>query len=273
MSVIITATDFSEAANNAVYYACDMAMAYGYGVTVVHSFIIPVAITENPMPVMPIEEGRGIAEEGMNELVGRLQANYPSLAINSHITYGEVTESLSEYSTDVKPAMIVIGNSTTEDTAFWLGSNLLSELRNLPYKVLAVPPGKKFEPVKKICLACDMKNVVGDLPGRELVEVVTRTGASLHVLNVDHNNKNFGTDMPIESEALHDMLKGAEPVYHYIDNEDVEEGIKTFTQQNNIDWLVVTPHKHSFFDRLFHKSHTKEIVKKVTIPILSLHKQ
>ncbi len=272
MPLIITATDFSDAANAAVFYACDMAKAYNHSVTVVHSYIIPVAITDNPMPVMPIEEGRKIAEDGMAELISRLQAYYPDLSITGHITYGEITESLNEYAKGVQPAMIVVGNSTTDDTAFWLGSNLLSELRNLSYPVLAVPPGVKFGTVNKICLACDMKHVAEDLPGSQLVDLVQMTGASLHVLNVDHDNRNFGTETPLEAAALHELVKSANPVYHYIDNADVEEGIKSFTETNNVDWLVVTPHKHSFFERLFQKSHTKEIIKKVTIPIVSLHK-
>jgi nucleotide-binding universal stress UspA family protein len=245
--------------------------AYQHAVTIVHSFIIPVAITENPMPVMPIEESRLAAEESMAELIARLRAQYPSLSISSHITYGEITDSLQEYILESKPWMVVVGNSTTEDTAFWLGSNLLSELRNLSCKVLAIPPGAKFNEVKKICLACDFKNVIGHLPAAELNAVVKHTGAKLDVLNVDHDNKEFGTNTPLESEELHILLKDSAPVYHYIDNEDVEEGINNFTRLNHTDWLVVTPHKHTFFERLFQKSHTKEIVKKVNIPILSLH--
>jgi nucleotide-binding universal stress UspA family protein len=273
MPVIIAATDFSDIGNNAVHYACNMAMAYNASVTIVHSYLIPVSFTDNPMPVMPIEEGQRIATESMNELAEKLGQTYPQLSINSHITFGDITDSLQEYTENTNPWMIVVGNSTNENDTLWLGSNLINELRNLPYSVMAISPGTTFKPANKICLACDFKNIAHHLPADTLIDIVQNTKAALHVLNVDHDNKDFGTEAPLQSTALHELLIPADPHYHYIDNADIEEGIKNFIEENNIDWLVVTPHKHPFFEGLFHKSHTKAIVKRIHVPIIALHEK
>jgi len=72
---------------------------------------------------------------------------------------------------------------------------------------------------------------------------------------------------------LNDLIHAANPEYHNIDNEDVEAGIQSFIKDSDVDWLVVVPHKHSFFESLFHKSHTKALVKQAHIPILALHKK
>lgn len=272
MPLIITATDFSEIANNAVHYACKIATATNDSVTVFHTFMIPVSFNDNPMPVMPIEDGKQIAEESMNQLITKLQAIYPDIQINSHVTFGDITESLQDYIEKVNPWLIVIGNSSTENGTYWLGSNLVSEMRRISASIMAVSPDTSYKPVKNICFACDLKYPISELPINELLEFVAATKANLHILNVG-NNKSFGVEIPTEANELREALKEINPEYHFADNEDVEEGIKDFITLNNIDWLIVAPHKHSFFESLFRKNHTKEIVRKVHIPIVALHKK
>lgn len=271
MSVIIAATDFSPTANSAVDYACQMAQAYGASLHIVHSFVIPVTFGDTPMPLMPVDDGREIAEESMGELINQLHQSYPGVIIEPVITYGDITDSLEDYSEKQNPWLIVVGNSSTSDTQFWLGSNLISELRDLPQTVLAVPPGTKFNPPKNICLACDFKQVGKTFPAAEIIALAEQTKAQLHILNVDHDNKNFGTEMPLNAEVIHNYLKDAAPQYHYIESKDIEEGISNFVTEKGMDWLVVIPHKHSFFDSLFKKSHTSAIVKMSHIPLVALH--
>jgi len=272
MPLIITATDFSEIANNAVHYACKIASATGATVTVFHTFMIPVSFNDNPMPVMPIEDGKEIAEESMKQLLGVLQRTYPDVQINSHVTFGDITESLQEYVEKQHPWLIIIGNSSTENGTYWLGSNLVSEMRRIRSSIIAVSPDTSYAPVKDVCFACDLKHPASELPINELLELVVTIKAKLHILNVGHN-KSFGIEIPAEANALRESLKEIDPEYHFVDSDDVEEGIKDFIALNNIDWLIVAPHKHSFFESLFRKNHTKEIVRKIHIPIVALHKK
>lgn len=273
MSIIIAATDFSPAANSAVHYACSMASAFKASLHVMHSFIIPVAYGDTPMPLMPVDDGRNIAEESMADLVKQLNAAYPGVQVEQVISYGDITDSLQDYTEKLKPWLIVVGNSSTEDTQFWLGSNLVSELKDLPYTVMAVPPGVDFKPVQNICLACDLKQVEKTFPAAGIISLVQQTGAQLHVLNVDHDNKQFGTETPLNAELLHQYLGVIKPQYHYIDNKDIEAGINDFVMEKGMDWLVVIPHKHSFVESLFKKSHTTAIAKMSQVPLIALHEQ
>ncbi|RYF85598.1 MAG: universal stress protein, partial [Chitinophagaceae bacterium] len=49
------------------------------------------------------------------------------------------------------------------------------------------------------------------------------------------------------------------------------QGLQQFASGQNIDMLIVLPHKHSFFERLFAKENTDDILRTVTIPVLCLH--
>lgn len=271
MRRIIAATDFSSTAENAVHYACNMAMAYNASVTVIHSYIIPVVFNDNPMPVMPLDESKQIAEQNMERHLQQLSVEYPSVSINSHVAYGDITDTLFEFAETTKPWLIIIGNSSNEEGSFWMGSNLLNTFKKQPFTVMAVPPETKFKKVNKIAFACDFKNDAGHMPASELLNLVNITNASLHIINVDHNNKEFSIDTVANLGPFHQALVPATPEYHYIDNENFSEGIQNFVNNNAIDWLVEIPHRHSILDTILHKSHTKEMVLMTHVPLIALH--
>ncbi|MBS1773280.1 MAG: universal stress protein [Bacteroidetes bacterium] len=272
MALIITALDFSDVALNAVHYACRLATQHNAAVTIVHAYSVPVTFNDNPMPVLPVEESREIAQKNIAGILDTLTVSYPDISINYHITYGDITEALTEYAAKKSPWLIVVGNSL-EDDSFWYGSSLLNLMRELSLPVLAIPHGMQYRPVKNICFACDYKNVSEHLPASGIVSFAKATGSSLQVLNIDHDNKSYQADTVIESTALHEMIKDANPKYHFVDNADLDAGIQSFINNNEIDWLIVVPHKHNFLEGLFHKSRTKTIAKHTHIPILALHEK
>lgn len=271
MSSIITATDFSDIANNAAHYACNIAAALNKSVTIVHSYQIPVAFSENPIPVASIEESKIIAREELDKFGAELFAAYPQLGISLDLAYGDITDILKDRIEADNTNIVVVGNSSSDDSGFWLGGNLLNSLRSLPCPVIAVPKNYTFKKVENIAFACDFKHVAETIPASDLIRLVNQIGGSLHVLNVDHENKNFDPESPHEFAQLDNLIKEANPKYHHIDADDVEKGIDTFVAANNIDWLIVVPHKHNFFESLFHKSQTKALVSHATIPIVALH--
>ena len=271
MATIITATDYTDVATNAVYYTCDMAMALKRKVVVVHAYTIPVAFHENPMPVISLEESKSLAESQMTALIDDLVEKYPGLDIEGSVLYGDITDNLKEYINKYNAWMVVVGNSSSDDTGFWLGSNLMSTLRHLQCPVLAVPATYKYKNVGKIAFACDMNNISKHLPADKLSAIVARLGSELHVLNVDNKNRHFDPETPYEYARLQEMLDSVHPQYHHVEHEDIDKGIQLFVEANAMDWLVVVPHRHNFFESLFHKSHTKAIVKQAHIPLLALH--
>jgi nucleotide-binding universal stress UspA family protein len=273
MQSIIVATDFSDVADNAVHYACKMAEDFKATVTVIHSFIIPVTFSDTPMPVMPVEEGREIAEERMGRLINALSATYPGLTIGSKIMFGEIVDCLEEYLESESASLIVLGNSGSANANLWLGSNALSALKNLQKPVLAVPPHHQYKKPEKICFACDFKNIAGHLQASAIVELMKNLGGQLHVLNVDFEDRHYAADNAFESTDLHMALSSLHPVYHYVEKENVEDGIRLFVEENHMDWLIIVPHRHPFFEGLFHKSHTKAIMKSINIPLVAMHEK
>jgi nucleotide-binding universal stress UspA family protein len=58
--------------------------------------------------------------------------------------------------------------------------------------------------------------------------------------------------------------------FHFTHDELTEEGIIDFAKANHIDWLMVLPKRHGFFDELFGHQHTREFVLHAEMPVLVL---
>ncbi len=269
MHHIIATTDFSDVANNAIQYACRLAQDLNASVTLLHSFVIPVTFSDTPMPVIPVDESREIAEERMNTYIRQLQADFPGMEINRKIMYGDIVDCLKEYTEAAPPLLVVMGNSG-DDVPGWMGSNLVNALKNLSIPVMGVPAGMSYAPVKNICLASDLKHVTqgGGFPVKQMQRLTEATQAKLHILHINTGNmpKDTGEEM-----YLRERLVSLQPAYHVQDHTDIEEGIRNFVTENGMDWLIMIPHKYSLLEKLFHKSQTKAVARSSSIPVIALH--
>ncbi len=273
MPTIISATDFSEVATHAVHYACGLAKDFGSDLHLVHSFMIPVTFHETPMPVIPVDEGRRAAEEAMQTLLDELVDTYPGLNISGRVSFGDLMDTMEEIHQELAPLMVVVGNSSDNETPFWLGSNLITAMRQLPLHVLAVPTGQAYRRVHHICMAWDLAEDPEKFPVSALQEIIRYTEATLEILSI--GPKEFGKEE--NREALLAALNPIKPDLFVLDSLDVEEGVFSHLSQGSSagkkpDWLLVAPQKYGFFQGLWHKSHTKALVRTCPIPMMAIHK-
>lgn len=271
MSLIITATDFTDTANNAVGYACMLAMQYEASVVVIHSYHVPVSFDNPDAALISEEESRKIADKQMWKFMDNLTATFNTIAVNGLVMFGDITENIAEYAEGREPWLIVVGNSLSEKDGFWNGTNLLRMMRKLKHTVVAVPDKVMYRTVDKVCLAYDYRNIMDEGLANAVKKLVKSTGAELHILNIENSSSGVTTEEPIIAESIHYLLADEKPQFHFIQNEDTEKGINDFVNANHMDWLVVQPHKHNLLEQLFHKSETKALAHSTTIPLVSLH--
>ena len=84
-------------------------------------------------------------------------------------------------------------------------------------------------------------------------------------------------DYPEEQEnddnkapGFKNLLADLEPVYATIKNNEFVHGIEQYVRAHSIDMLMILPHKHSFVERLFFKTHTAELIEKLQVPIVCI---
>ena len=114
MPLIIATTDFTDVAENAVNYACELALSQNADVLVMHSYSVPIVFSDLPVPT-PIDEIRGAAEEAMQVLLSRLTAAYPQISIKRTIIYGDIVDGVEEYIANNGMPMMVIAGAAGAD--------------------------------------------------------------------------------------------------------------------------------------------------------------
>lgn len=275
MKTIIIPTDFSPIATNAMNYGIGMAKELGANIILFHTYNIPMSVTEVPVQMAGIEEMRRSAEKKLQLLKDSIEhITSGEIKVATEIRLGNTIDELEDYCSKSTPMFIIMGTrgSADIDTTFF-GSTSLRAIRHLTYPVIVVPPGKTYQNIKKIGFACDFKQVVQTTPVNKIREIIHRFDAKLYVLNIDHNDLKFSPDTPHESIVLHEILSDLNPSYHFIDYPDIEEGIRKFAEENNLDMLIVIPKKHTLLESLFHKSSSKELIHHTHVPIMCMHEE
>lgn len=274
MKTIIVPTDFSPTATNAMNFAVDMATNIDASLMLLHVYQVPVSMSDVPVVMVSAEELRKSSETKLQEIKYELRhITAGKIKIYTEARMGDVADELEDVCKQVQPFAVIMGTkgaSGVERILF--GSTTLTAIRHLTCPVIVVPPDKTYgNGIKKIGFACDFQKVVENTPVQFIKTMVKEFDAELHVLNVDHESKNFRPDTPEESMLLHTLLEDLNPSYHFIDNADIEDGINGFVEANNIDLLITIPKKHKLLDSLFKKSSTKQLVTQSHVPVMCVH--
>ncbi|MFT3682474.1 MAG: universal stress protein [Ferruginibacter sp.] len=273
MKTVIVPVDFSANSANAALFAGGLATFYGASLCLYHVYELPAAIGDFSYPVFDAAEMQAAAEHDMDlfrqQVEGQLNA---TLKISTRTELNTLQEGLEALCKETKAELVVMGLSGRGTlTRLIVGSNTIRTIYNLTCPVLVVPPGAAFSPVQKIGFACDYKEIVKNTPLDLLKQVVKDFNAELHVLNVDYHNRNFSPEMIQESFDIGEILKDIKPEYHNIDSEDVTEGINWLADRRKLDIIVVVPKKHQLVQRIFQRSHTKDLLFHTHIPVLCMH--
>jgi nucleotide-binding universal stress UspA family protein len=271
MKKILVATDFSSAAYNAAKYAVEMASAIHADILLFHVYQIPVIYSEVPIAVDQNEMMKNI-EKDMVKLKDDLTVlSIDNINIQTEVKMGVFFHELKLTCEQLKPYSVIMGSQgTTAAERLLFGSHTVFAMKHLMWPLITVPTDAKFSGVKKIGLACDFNEVVNTTPVDEIKMLVKDFNAELHILNTG-KEEIFNPDIVFESGLLQEMLIGIEPHYHFISNNNIDDGIIDFAEKNNINLLLVLPKRHGIFDRLVHKSHTKQLVLHSPIPVMALH--
>ncbi len=274
MKTIIVSTDFSPAALNATNYAADMALAIKANIFLFHVYQLPLSVSDTPIVLLSVDEMREAAENKLAQLKKDLEhITSGALEIRTEARLGSLVDELEDCCKTLQPFTVVMGtrgHSAVERALF--GSNTLKVIKHLSWPIICVPVGKEYGTgIKKIGLACDFREVKETTPIPVIRTLVKEFQAELHVLNVDHDNRYFKADTPVQSGFLHTAFEQLNPQYHYIEHKDIEDGINEFTETNNLDIVITIPKKHKLLEGLFKKSSTKQLVFQSHVPVMCLH--
>ncbi|HEX2788745.1 MAG TPA: universal stress protein [Ignavibacteria bacterium] len=278
MKKILFPTDFSEASLNSKSYAIEIAKRSGAQVYLLNVYNVTIYDPNMPAELVmeTMNEAQKFAKENLDslskEFVSQKYSNGKNLDVSVVYKQGLVSDEIEVFCEENNIDLIVMG--TTGESGLLdkiLGSNTASVLEKVKCPVLAVPAKANFKNIQNVVYASnltddDTKEV---MQLKDFLQLFDAQLTYLHVCDED--------DKPLQNEkdTIFDGLKkeiGYDKItLQYTDGTDVEKGIEDYINSHPVDILVMAIHKRNFFEKIFKRSLTKEMVYHSQIPLYALH--
>lgn len=269
MRTIFLPTDFTSKSQNAMKYACDMFHEEAMHYVLIHSYDIPYQPNE-VMVSSILETLKEEVEENLEEQADLLRSflqNEQSV-ISKRMGLGSVVDMI-RYNEDMEPDFVFMGTRGERRSArdYLIGSNTMMVLKSIETPVFAIPDGCFYKKYRHIVFGSDLKSITQDVL-TPLKRVLDRTDADLTVVHVGE----ISPERKEKSmEELRTRIGERMSAFVQIASSEVVDGLQDTARDNDADLLVLVDRKRNFFQRIFHKSVTREIGWRTRIPMLVLH--
>lgn len=273
MKRILTTTDFSSPANNAVQFAAALANEAKADLSVLNSFHVPVVVGGDMPLTISMDDLQKDANNILDEMKSKIHTQYPGMNIHIHATAGFAVEEIRNYAGNHNADLIVMGitGTGTKMGEILIGSTSVSVINSSPKPIMVVPIEAKFRKIKKIALAEDFKEELSENNLKTLSDLVNMFNAELKVINIVKPEGVLDNTQTAKGIKIENQLKGFKHSIHIQEDSNIENGIENFINGNEIDLLVMIRRKHPFFERMFSSSNTRKMAFHTHIPLLVLH--
>ena len=271
MKLILVPIDFSECSDNALRFAIGLAQKTAAKLFLLHAFRIPVTNGEFGGSLIVNDLSFEI-EKDLAKDFESLEARIPELATIEHefkIEHGYVHDGILKQANKLNPDLIVMGTKGASGIeAALIGSNTYTIIRDSHCPILAIPKDASLNNFKSIALATDYQSVESKELGM-LEQLITMFNSALHIVHIGPEPRLDDNKMN-QAQAFGRRFKHFDHHYHFVINENIEDGIIEYIEKNKINLLVLVPRKHTFIDKLFKPSWTRKLAFHTKIPLLTL---
>jgi len=269
---ILLATDFTEAADNALDYAIqafDPQNGEKNTIILVHGYKPLAPYTNVPsMPVIHNDELEQALHQKMEERVKKL-SSLERFEVDSVFQKDTLPQIVEQVAKDKNPDIIVMGSR--EHTAYermTIGSNTMEvATQEGTCPVLAVPREASFEKISEVVITTDMEPLNISYESLAFLKLlVEQNEAQLTVLHVSDTEET----PDLEDTAMHRYLEDIQHEHQVVQNSDVFDGIISYVEKEKPDLLAAIPRDRNFFQSIFHSSTTEDMVYRSRLPTLIL---
>ena len=268
MKTIIAATDFSDIACNAVYYAAHLSASVGAKLLLYHAVETNAIVAESTM----INLGEYYADEALIKLkqlkTELIAFTDNSIPIEVKLRWGKADAEMAQLCYEEKPFVLVMAATRKNSLdRFLTGSRTVNVSRQCEAPLLLIPENVSFKKIKTIAIATDFKKVVDSMPLQELTHWMKNFAAGIEIVNVMPASGAKGEDVA-EAVAMETHFHEFNPQFRYVTSNNPLVGLHEYEEKYQPDLLIVIPKTHS----LFHKSLCKQLILHPSVPLLVMRK-
>ncbi|MBD1422223.1 universal stress protein [Sphingobacterium chuzhouense] len=274
---ILVPTDFSENAFLAARYAAEIAKKYHYSLHIIHFYTaVSSGFDENELDEGREESDLLKADLTIKEWVGRLQAQYPDISISYNNDRGLLEEALPKLAKREDYVAIAMGTTgaSANKNIFW-GSNTALIVAKSPIPVIVIPNIEQITTeIKKVGLLTNFKQeelttlqeFVHIFKQEIDVALIHVYKESESVTSVNNRLDSWGFNVD-EFSAVRQTNKLIAPTLKEDKDQDtIPEVISKLIDVQDIDIILVSKTRKTFFERLFTSSVSKAMTLKLRKP-------
>jgi nucleotide-binding universal stress UspA family protein len=269
MKTILVATDFSNAAHNAVVYAAQLANAFNARL-ILFSAYEQARVPVSEIPVLTMEEMEVRVQRQLEDEKQFLELP-DKLNIETISRQGYAARCILEV-VDEQQAEIVVAGMKNEDVFIRqvFGSTVTALAQKLSVPLLVVPEDAMFFNITSIALAYEGDIAPDSNP--HLLDILREIGERFHsrlyLVRVAQNKFQATYEMLNRPFRLNRMVRTLDPQYKCIAGNDIAKFLHNYVSNYNISLLALLPHKHSSFEKWFIKSTTRTMIFESPVPLL-----
>jgi nucleotide-binding universal stress UspA family protein len=275
MKKILIPCDFSDASENALNYAVEMAQYLSAGLVLLHINQIPVMNPEVGFAPFSLADANKDSLDALKNLAQKIKITHPLIGpIDYYSEVGNVAGVIEDFDKRLDVDLIIMGitghGSSLAKTL--LGSSSVEVAKETNTPVLIVPPDVRFHKILRLAYACEYDPDMTQ--SKSLTKVTyfnTLFSSELFVVHVVEKGHELDPGEIGNDNYLERFLDNSTHRTFVLNENKVSEALLTFMKNNAIDLIVVEPKKHSFLHKLFSESVTSELAFNSPVPVLTVH--
>ena len=271
MKNILVPIDFSNSSGNAEKYAVSLAKTFEASVTLINVVAPSVMVDDSVLASVLITQAEVITgnRELMEKEIESLSKIF-KMKIEGLVEEGFPTDIIYEIAKEKDTSLIVMGMKGRGESNSVFGSTTTAVIRKSNYPVFVIPENAHYQVIDTITFATDFNPETDSSCYSFLMELTKKYNAFIQILNVQKNENKLNDAEFIGKMRTHFAFADSKHSFNTIEDNNVIEGINKFIEENPCDVLVMLAHKHSFFERMLGRVHTKTMSYETKIPFLIL---
>ncbi len=278
MKNILAATDFSNDAYCALFYAtkllgarsCTFHILHVYDeLTPLHGKEVKLFGTKKRLKEVAVESGEKLTAT-FHKI--KLDNNNPLHNFTTISEKGGLSKVMERIIQDRKIDMVVMGNKgNTGAKELFMGGNTVQAVNKLTgCPVLAVPREIDYTPPREVAFITDFRKGCAKQAIAPLLFLASLTDASIRILHI--NEKERLTPLQLSNKKLLEIsLKGVDHSFHWIPwVAQKAKSIHEFLQNQDIDMFAMVHQKRGFIEKILKEPVIKDISIYSNLPFLIL---
>lgn len=271
---ILCPIDFSDAANNAMEYAAQLAQELNASLTLWNMREIPIMDEIATRSILPIALKKKEQEltEILKDWCEEIKNEYGipcGYSIGTGIDNLEKT--LAHYIDGENFDLIIAGTNGVDDMyQFFFGTNSYRIMKNVQCPVMVIPGDYSFKKINAVVFATDYTSADANI-ARDLVNSFHPDVTFVHFdkNSSSSNDTAFQSFKRIFQEKLYDENSSFK--YKLINSEDKLNGLVELLTAEETDLVILSTEYRNWIDDLFHNSFTKKVLGGIQIPAMVFH--